>query len=93
MEFRELCKKKHSDGLWMDELAAMQASSQPDLPFLASSGVILACESTPLSHNNMLNSQSNGISAVRLVSNGSLDASSDSSASQANSDTVKGIAA
>ncbi|XP_052202724.1 COP1-interacting protein 7 [Diospyros lotus] len=89
MEFKELCKKKHSDGLWMDELAAMQASSQPDLPFLATSGVILACESTPLSHNIMLNSQSNGISAGILVSNGSLDASSDSFASQANSDTVK----
>ncbi|XP_058196742.1 COP1-interacting protein 7 [Rhododendron vialii] len=79
-DFKELCKKKHSDGLWMDELAAMEAYSQPDLSFSGASGIILACEGTPLGQNNMLNFP-NG----NLMSNGSLDISSDSTASQSDS--------
>lgn len=67
----------------MDELAAMEAYAQPDLSFSGASGIILACEGTPLGQNNMLNFP-NG----NLMSNGSLDISSDSTASQ--SDSNKG---
>lgn len=84
-DFKELCKKKLSDGLWMDELAAMEAYSQPDLSFSGASGIILACESTPLGQNNMLNFQ-NG----NLMSSGSLDMSSDSNTGQSNLDSSKG---
>ncbi|KAI3937050.1 hypothetical protein MKX01_015265 [Papaver californicum] len=39
--FMELCDKKNNDRLWMDELAAVQAFTQPELPYLATSGIIL----------------------------------------------------
>ncbi|GFZ03094.1 disease resistance protein [Actinidia rufa] len=74
-DFKELCKKKLTDGLWMDEVAAMQACSQTDLSFLGNSGIILACD--------------NGLSAGTLVSNGSLDVSSESVPSQINLDSNK----
>ncbi|KAI8000004.1 COP1-interacting protein 7 [Camellia lanceoleosa] len=81
-EFKELYKKKHTDGLWMEELAAMEAYPPPDLSFLGTSGIILACENT-------VSCQNSGVSAGKLMPNGSLDASSDSTASQANSDSNK----
>lgn len=43
-EFKDLCMKKHTDDLWMDELAAMKAMPQPELPFLGSSGIVLSFE-------------------------------------------------
>ncbi|GMP74771.1 hypothetical protein CsSME_00032088 [Camellia sinensis var. sinensis] len=82
-EFKELYKKKHTDGLWMEELAAMEAYPPPDLSFLGTSGIILACENT-------VSCQNSGVSTGKLMPNGSLDASSDSTASQANSDSNKG---
>ena len=39
----ELCKKKNQDRLWMDEIAAMQAS-QLELPYLGTSGIVLSGE-------------------------------------------------
>ncbi|KAJ0045679.1 hypothetical protein Pint_04475 [Pistacia integerrima] len=44
INFMDLCKKKNEDALWMDEIAAMQAFSQPELPYIATSGIILAGE-------------------------------------------------
>jgi len=44
LNFLELCKQKNEDKLWMDEIAAMQVSSQPVLPYLRTSGIILAGE-------------------------------------------------
>lgn len=41
----ELCKKKNQDRLWMDEIAAMQAS-QLELPYLGTSGIVLSGEET-----------------------------------------------
>ncbi|RDX85360.1 COP1-interacting protein 7, partial [Mucuna pruriens] len=43
INFLELCKQKNEDKLWMDEIAAMQVS-QPELPYLRTSGIILAGE-------------------------------------------------
>ena len=42
----ELCKKKNQDRLWMDEIAAMQAS-QLELPYLGTSGIVLSGEDYP----------------------------------------------
>lgn len=71
INFMELCKKKNEDRLWMDEIAAMQACSRPDLSFMGNSGIILAGED-----NDMMN--------VAAFSggkqNGSVDASSQGSA-------------
>lgn len=68
--FVELCKKKNQDRLWMDEIAAMQAS-RVELPFLGSSGIVLASEEN-------YPSQISGLSGGKQ--NGSIDASvSDSS--------------
>ncbi|CAL5200835.1 unnamed protein product [Lathyrus oleraceus] len=49
LNFLELCKQKNEDKLWVDEIAAMQVSSQPVLPYLRTSGIVLAGEdeSTP----------------------------------------------
>uniref|UniRef100_A0A5B7BWF1 COP1-interacting protein 7 n=1 Tax=Davidia involucrata TaxID=16924 RepID=A0A5B7BWF1_DAVIN len=89
IDFKELCKKKHTDGVWMDELAAMEACSPSELPYLGTSGIILACESGASSQNNMLNFHSDGVTTGKFMPNGSLDVSSDSTTSQANSDCNK----
>ncbi|KAF8014878.1 hypothetical protein BT93_H0618 [Corymbia citriodora subsp. variegata] len=44
INFMNLCKEKNEDRLWMDEIAAMQALSRPDLPYLATSEIIHASE-------------------------------------------------
>ncbi|KAF2285996.1 hypothetical protein GH714_009562 [Hevea brasiliensis] len=70
LSFVELCKKKNQDRLWMDEIAAMQAS-RLELPYLGTSGIVLASEEN-------YPSQIGGLSGGKL--NGSIDASvSDSS--------------
>lgn len=40
----ELYKRKHSDDQWMGELAAVQASSMAELPYLPTSGIMLTGE-------------------------------------------------
>ena len=42
INFKELCKKKHADRLWMEELAAVEACSPSELPLLGASGIVLA---------------------------------------------------
>ncbi|KAL6544381.1 COP1-interacting protein 7 [Orobanche minor] len=50
INFMELCKKKNDDKIWMDEVAAMQAS------YMGTSGIILAGESNDLSESGLLKS-------------------------------------
>ncbi|KAK3015531.1 hypothetical protein RJ639_006662 [Escallonia herrerae] len=83
-DFKELCKKKNTDGLWMDELAAMAACSPSELSYSGTSGIILTSESSAPSHINMLNFHSNGVSTGTLVPNGSTDDST-----RANLDGIK----
>ncbi|KAL9392547.1 hypothetical protein Peur_016467 [Populus x canadensis] len=79
--FKELCKKKHGDGLWMEELAAMEACPPSELSFLGTSGIVLANEISSLNQNVMLNLTNNGVSTGDFMPNGSTDASrSDSTA-------------
>ncbi|XP_061367203.1 COP1-interacting protein 7 [Gastrolobium bilobum] len=54
INFLELCKQKNEDKLWIDEIAAMQASAQPELPYLRTSGIILAGEDDASSKINGL---------------------------------------
>ncbi|RYR43823.1 hypothetical protein Ahy_A08g040219 [Arachis hypogaea] len=54
INFLDLCKQKNEDKLWMDEIAAMQASSQPVLPYLRTAGIILAGEDDASSKLNGL---------------------------------------
>ncbi|TYI81763.1 hypothetical protein E1A91_D05G176400v1 [Gossypium mustelinum] len=42
INFKELCKKKHADRHWMEELAAVEACSPAELPLLGTSGIVLA---------------------------------------------------
>ncbi|KAL8103813.1 COP1-interacting protein 7 isoform X1 [Apium graveolens] len=44
IEFKDLCKKKLTDTLWMDELAAMAACPPSELPYLGTSGIVLTSE-------------------------------------------------
>ncbi|KAF9672305.1 hypothetical protein SADUNF_Sadunf11G0027500 [Salix dunnii] len=79
--FKELRKKKHGDGLWMEELAAMEACPPSELSFLGTSGIVLANENSALNQNVMLNLANNGVATGDFVPNGSSDASrSDSTA-------------
>lgn len=70
----------------MDELAAMQACPQPVMPYLESSGIILAGEDTDPTHTLMININQNG------KPNGPLDASiSDSTTSRGSLDANQGM--
>ncbi|KAJ4977045.1 hypothetical protein NE237_002151 [Protea cynaroides] len=81
LNFKELCNKKHDDGLWMDELAAMEACPLPELPYLGTSGIILTSDDS---------NPSPGIMPISL-SNGKLDGSvSDSTTVNASSDNNQG---
>lgn len=71
INFLDLCKQKNEDKLWMDEIAAMQASSQSVLPYLKTSGIILAGEDDTSSKLNGLGDASISESA----SHASLDIS------------------
>ncbi|KAM3285155.1 COP1-interacting protein 7 [Capsicum chacoense] len=42
LDFKELYKQKHTDGQWMDEVAAMKACTPVDLSYLGNQSVILA---------------------------------------------------
>ncbi|CAN4078988.1 unnamed protein product [Withania somnifera] len=46
LDFKELYKQKHTDGQWMDEVAAMQACTPVDLSYLGNQGVILAYDNS-----------------------------------------------
>lgn len=78
VNFKELCKKKHGDGLWMEELAAMEACSPAELSFLGTSGIVLMNEASGPNQNVLLN-----------FTNLCGDASKDSTASNASSDGKK----
>lgn len=51
VNYKELWKKKHGDGLWMAELAAVKACVPVDMSLLGSSGIILTNEGAALSLN------------------------------------------
>ncbi|ESQ29347.1 hypothetical protein EUTSA_v10023296mg [Eutrema salsugineum] len=51
VKYKELWKKKHGDGLWMAELAAVKAIAPADMSLLGSSGIILTNEGASLSLN------------------------------------------
>ncbi|KAJ0550865.1 putative protoporphyrinogen oxidase [Helianthus annuus] len=60
IEFRDLCKKKHNDGLWMDELAAITAYPPSELAYTGTSGILIATESNASTLNNELNFEHEG---------------------------------
>ncbi|XP_021865324.2 COP1-interacting protein 7 isoform X2 [Spinacia oleracea] len=82
INFKDLCKKKNEDRLWVDEIAAVQAMVQPELTFLGTSGIILAGEENNPSQGLMTAGKQNGSTDVSLsdsmTSHGSLDANQDS---------------
>ncbi|EOA33652.1 hypothetical protein CARUB_v10019822mg [Capsella rubella] len=51
VKYKELWKKKHGDGLWMAELAAVKACAPVDMSLLGSAGIILTNEGAALSLN------------------------------------------
>lgn len=86
INFKELCNKKRGDGLWMEELAAMEACPPSELSFLGSSGIILNNDGGSLNPNIVLT-----LPKGDVMQNGSTDASrSDSTASHASFDSKKG---
>ncbi|MFS8027964.1 hypothetical protein Hanom_Chr16g01504921 [Helianthus anomalus] len=60
IEFRDLCKKKHNDGLWMDELAAIAAYPPSELAYTGTSGILIATESNASTLNNEPNFEHEG---------------------------------
>lgn len=61
----ELCKKKNDDKIWMDEVAAMQAS------YLGTSGIILAGENNDVYHTG----PAKGAAFDSIIRDGSLGSS------------------
>ncbi|XP_050216298.1 COP1-interacting protein 7 [Mercurialis annua] len=80
LNFIELCKKKNQDRLWMDEIAAMQAA-RLELPYLGTSGIVLADEENyPSQLIGLSVGKNNGsIDAVSETSIGSVDPNQDGS--------------
>ncbi|KAK7244347.1 hypothetical protein RIF29_39167 [Crotalaria pallida] len=76
INFLELCKQKNEDKLWMDEIAAMQASAQSVLPYLRTSGIILAGEDDT---SSKLNGLVDASISESTASRGSFDISQDNS--------------
>ncbi|KAH0744908.1 hypothetical protein KY290_032901 [Solanum tuberosum] len=72
IKFMELCNKKRDDGIWMDEVAALQAYSPSEFSYFGRSGITLAAD---VSQDN----QSIGLSIRKqnddALSHGSLDTS------------------
>ncbi|KAJ6292502.1 hypothetical protein OIU78_024639 [Salix suchowensis] len=62
--FKELRKKKHGDGLWMEELAAMEACPPSELSFLGTSGIILANENNASRSDSTADSKKDGSMAT-----------------------------
>ncbi|KAL0736914.1 hypothetical protein Bca4012_013124 [Brassica carinata] len=58
VKYKELWKKKHGDGLWMAELAAVKAIAPADMSLLGSSGIILTNEGAALPLNGTDSSNS-----------------------------------
>ncbi|KAK6132759.1 hypothetical protein DH2020_033487 [Rehmannia glutinosa] len=65
INFMELCNKKNDDKIWMDEVAAMQAS------YLGASGIILAGENNGLSQTGLPKSSTSD----SITRHGSMDTS------------------
>ncbi|KAK6154325.1 hypothetical protein DH2020_008573 [Rehmannia glutinosa] len=65
INFMELCNKKNDDKIWMDEVAAMQAS------YLGASGIILAGENNGLSQTGLPKSSTSD----SIMRHGSMDTS------------------
>ncbi|XVF25848.1 hypothetical protein REPUB_Repub13aG0249300 [Reevesia pubescens] len=91
INFKELCKKKHADRLWMEELAAVEACSPSELPILGTSGIVLANGISIPNPSIMSNFPINGASNGDHASNESSEASKSDPTSAAAVDCKKGI--
>ncbi|XP_008226668.1 PREDICTED: uncharacterized protein LOC103326239 [Prunus mume] len=83
INFINLYKQKNEDRLWMEEIAAMQACAHPELPYLGTSGIILAGEDNDPNQNLMINVNHSTLSVGK---NGSLDTSVSESTSHGSLD-------
>ncbi|KAB2637414.1 hypothetical protein D8674_027948 [Pyrus ussuriensis x Pyrus communis] len=61
INFKELYKQKHKDGLWIQEVAAAVACSSSDLQFTGASEITLTNESEVTNQNVMLNLPNGGV--------------------------------
>lgn len=68
VDFKELYKQKHTDGQWMDEVAAMKACTPMDLSYLGNQGVILAYDNNGSldSSDSKESTNSNGVKDQNL---------------------------
>ncbi|OIT00444.1 PREDICTED: uncharacterized protein LOC109228956 [Nicotiana attenuata] len=85
IKFMELCNKKRDDGIWMDEVAALQAYSPSEFSYFGRSGIMLAAEHSDVTQDIMMNNQNIGISSRKQ--NGSIDASTSDTISHGSLDT------
>ncbi|XP_059283034.1 COP1-interacting protein 7 [Lycium ferocissimum] len=76
IKFMELCNKKRDDGIWMDEVAALQAYSPSEFSYFGRSGITLAAEHTDVTQDIMMNRTQNvpiDASTSDTISHGSFD--------------------
>ncbi|KAL3508640.1 hypothetical protein ACH5RR_028041 [Cinchona calisaya] len=76
--FMELCNKKSDDGIWMDEVAAMQACS-PEFSYLGTSGIIISGEGNDGLSSRPANGQLDAPASDSTTSLGSLETNTDNS--------------
>lgn len=69
VDFKELYKQKHTDGQWMDEVAAMKACSPAELSYLGNQGVILAYDNSGSldSSDSKESTNSNGVRGILSI--------------------------
>lgn len=90
LNFVELCKKKNTDRLWINELEAMQTCTQPQLSYMGTSGIVLTGEDMDPAQNIMMNIHNGVLSSMDQSSQIDLSVS-DSTTSHASSGVNQGV--
>ncbi|KAG6641169.1 hypothetical protein CIPAW_09G054400 [Carya illinoinensis] len=65
INFKDLCKKKDADGLWMEELTAMQACSPSELSYVEASGIVLKNEISAHNQRAVFDSSKSSVSTIK----------------------------
>nr|GLL22652.1 uncharacterized protein LOC109187300 [Ipomoea trifida] len=82
INFLELCNKKSNDGIWLDEVAAMQACTPSEFSYFEKSGIALAGEDKFYNQDAMVNFR-NVSPPKSTISHGSSDTHQDNSLASA----------
>ncbi|XP_019193025.1 PREDICTED: uncharacterized protein LOC109187300 [Ipomoea nil] len=86
INFLELCNKKSNDGIWLDEVAAMQACTPSEFSYFEKSGIAIAGEDKFYNQDAMVNFRNVSSPPKSTISHGSSDTHQDNSLLSATQD-------